>query len=603
MKKIIALFIFVALGVSSLSFAQSLSAGVDSKQVSKNQSFNLKLELESAEPTDEPDLSPLNSSFKVLGQEQSSFTKIINGDSSSSLIWTIQLLPLRSGNVEIPSFSIHTNQGILSSQPIFLTVKEGISSSTRGNATNGISLKGVVSQSSVYQDQPIIVNYQLSSTRNLTQAQLGDLSAKDAIIEKVGEPTVKVELSHGHPMQVLNASYRVTSLKAGDLTIPPLVIQGTASAPRRVQQQPESHFPSFGDDDVFSNMRAMMKNFNEGGDLFNQFNESEPVTIASAPIVLHILPPVPGVQPWLPAQNIQLSEQLTSEQFKAGEPFELSVTTKSVGVDPSQLPSIEDQLHGDNFKVYADQPEVSASREKVQLESTKTEKFTLIPQKNGDLKIPEIKLSWWDTSKGIARVASIPERLIHVLPGTIVAQSAPEQNVKSVEYPISITIPNHSFLKLSILLLCLITIALLTRKHLFRENSIKGTSMSGDSISTNHGIGNIEIVSKKVGKKDLLAGVSVQAVKEFIGHYCVDSLSMPSGLSVSSMLEIASSDLSGSDLVRSRAMSKTIDAGLYFNTALDLDSLKRELQWLFFDRKKMKLNSSFKNQFDALNPT
>jgi hypothetical protein len=594
MKKIIAILVFSLLGFSNLSFAQSLTANVSSKQVSKNQGFNLTLELEGAEPAEKPDFSALNGSFKILGQEQSSFTKIINGESSSSLVWTLHLLPIRSGSVEIPSFAIHTHQGELSSEPLVLNVDEGTASGGAPvNQTAGMSLKGFVSERSIYQDQPVIVTYQLRASRNMSQAQIGELSAKDAIIEKVGEPTVKTEISHGQVVQVLNATYRVTSLKSGTLNLPPLVIQGMASAPQKNSPRSRNPFPSLGDDDdVFASMRAMMANFNQSDDLFNQFTNSEPVTVSSAPMSLQVLPPVAGIQPWLPAENIQLSEAINDTKFKAGESFELSIITKALGVDPSQLPSVEEQLRGADFKVYADQPEISASREKLQLESTKIEKFTLIPQKSGDLKIPEIKMLWWNTSKGIAQTTLIPERLIHVLPGSILTQSNPAQEPKSETHALPLQNQNRPWLSLSMLICGGILIGYSFRKRLFFKNPSQATKEAP-----------IEDSIQKVGKKDLLACENLQAIKEFIQQYGTSSLTLPSGLSISRTIEIASAGLSGSELARARKMIKAIDSALYFNVVLDLAMIKQELQWLFFDRKKIKSQSTLHYPSEFLNPT
>jgi hypothetical protein len=595
MKKIIAVLIFISLGLGNLSFAQTLSAEVNAKQVLKSQGFNLTLELVGADPTDEPDFSALNNAFKVLGRDQSSFTKIINGESSSSVVWTLHLLPLQSGSVEIPAFSVRTNQGLVSSQPLFLNIEDKVASGSRGSSNEGMSFKANVSQSNVYQDQPVVVTYQLRSSRELTQAQLGELSAKDMIIEKVGEPIVKVEVSNGKPVQVLNASYRVTSLKSGDLSLPPLVIQGMAKASRKSNPSLQNQFPSLNDDDddVFSSMRALMQNFNQGNDLFSQFTESEPITIASAPVSLHVLPPVSAVEPWLPAEYIGLSKKMSTSTFKVGEPFEMVVTLKALGVDASQLPSVEDQLRGDNFKVYADQPEIFSSKEKIQLESTKIEKFTLIPQKQGDLKIPEIKIAWWDTAKGVARTASIPETLIHALPGVLPDPVVTEKTASVADGAHAALPQNQNFSWLQLFLfLCCGGVAALTVRKIISIRILPNANRTG-----------VENISKKIGQKDLVSSASLQSVKEFIEQYSTGILNMPTGLSISRILEIESSYLPSSELVRARAIIKTIESGLYFNSALDLEKLKQELQWLFFETKKRKQSPILRNHFDGLNPT
>ena len=71
------------------------------------------------------------------------------------------------------------------------------------------------------------------------------------------------------------------------------------------------------------------------------------------------------------------------------------------------------------LKVYADKPEIVEQPAAESLLSRRIEKWAIIPQTSGELTLPALELSWFDTVAETYRVASLPSQVINVLPQVV----------------------------------------------------------------------------------------------------------------------------------------------------------------------------------------
>lgn len=110
----------------------------------------------------------------------------------------------------------------------------------------------------------------------------------------------------------------------------------------------------------------------------------------------------PAAQPganWLPLYNASLQGHLEgADHAQVGEPIILNLTLDAEGVGAKELPSLAELLAGENFKVYPESPQISQSLAYggKTVVSQRIEKITLIPTRNGTLKLPDVTLQWWD---------------------------------------------------------------------------------------------------------------------------------------------------------------------------------------------------------------
>lgn len=149
----------------------------------------------------------------------------------------------------------------------------------------------------------------------------------------------------------------------------------------------------------------------------------QPFALMTDELVMEIRPPVPGQTPWLPVRSLEIQENWDDTQtFKEGGVFTRSFVIRAEGIHSSQLPSLEGKL-GDSslFKIYADKPELKDETVDGILKSSRTEQYTVIPQKSGELTTPAISVGWWDTENERKRETRLPARQLQVLAAPTVA--------------------------------------------------------------------------------------------------------------------------------------------------------------------------------------
>ena len=102
----------------SCNFLQaSPKAWVTKKQVSMGESFRLVIEVGNEKDPREPDLTVLKD-LKVLNRSVQNQTSIVGTKLSRKVIWTYELVAMRSGKIKIPE--LHAGKGF--TQSIMLDV-------------------------------------------------------------------------------------------------------------------------------------------------------------------------------------------------------------------------------------------------------------------------------------------------------------------------------------------------------------------------------------------------------------------------------------------------------------------------------------------------
>ena len=105
--------------------AASLTATVDRDSLTVDETFLLTLTLFTPDSSLPQLTLPQLEAFRVIGNSQSLQTSIVNGAISTTATYAYQLQPVRTGNLEIPGFSLDWNGQMLSTDPISITVSQG----------------------------------------------------------------------------------------------------------------------------------------------------------------------------------------------------------------------------------------------------------------------------------------------------------------------------------------------------------------------------------------------------------------------------------------------------------------------------------------------
>ncbi|MGB5651596.1 MAG: BatD family protein, partial [Sedimenticolaceae bacterium] len=95
--------------ILSMPAAADVRARLDRDKVYVGDPVTLVIERSGAS-SGEPDLSPLNKDFRVLGTGTSTQFSFVNGRSSNRTTWTVQLGPLQEGKLRIPPIQVGAEQ-------------------------------------------------------------------------------------------------------------------------------------------------------------------------------------------------------------------------------------------------------------------------------------------------------------------------------------------------------------------------------------------------------------------------------------------------------------------------------------------------------------
>lgn len=360
-------------------------------QLDKNPALigeTLTLSIRSESGSDEPELSVLDTDFQILGRSSSSQIQMINGDFSRSHEWVIRLRPRRAGDLVIPPIQVGQHQ----TSAIRLRVEKP--RQQPGERPEAF-IEFETSKDTAYLREEILLTARLHVRGQLLSGSFTDPTAPNAVIEQLGDQQESQRLLGAHRYRVIERRYVLYPEVSGDLTVNAPIFNGEVAS----GSQPRSMF--FG-----SSGRA--------------------IYAAGEALHIEINPPDPGFNGahWLPARELSLSESLNPEQgpYRVGEPLTRTITLQVDGQLHTQLPRL-DWASPDGAQQYTEAPQDQTLAGTQGLSAVRQYSVAIIPRMAGELVLPELRLSWWDTSRQRQREAVLPARRLQIaaapnLPGS-----------------------------------------------------------------------------------------------------------------------------------------------------------------------------------------
>ena len=390
----------------------AVTATLDRDAIYTGDTVTLRITTTGDDEGKQPDLTPLQKDFEVLGTSSSSQIRIINGQRSDKHEWLVELAPLASGTRTIPALSVGNSK----TSALTLEVSEQPAAAT-AQAGQPVFIRSEISpsQGDTWVQQQILYTTRLYYRVPLIEGSFTDPKPENAVVEQLGEDRQYNTTIDGQSYQVVERRYAIFPERSGQLTIAPTVFSGRAVS-ETGQRSP------FGRMDSMIEQMLSRGGFNDrffGGTPFG--DPGKRVRLASNTLTLDIKPRPDAYDGthWLPTQNLVLQDSWASAPpvFHAGEPVTRTLTLEAKGLEASQLPNI--QMEGsDTLRVYPEQPELSNRTDGDWVYGRSEQRFTYVPSQPGKLHFPAVQVSWWDSVNHRQQSSELPAWDVMVEPGT-----------------------------------------------------------------------------------------------------------------------------------------------------------------------------------------
>ena len=368
----------------------SVRAWLDRDTARMGESVTLNVEAD-ARLSAEPDFSVLDADFTRVGTQSSQQVSIVNGQTTSKTLWAVGLEPRHEGTLAIPAITV----GNASTQPLTLNVLAQ-PVGAQGKAGDDVFLQASADPINPYVQQQVRYSVKLYYSFDLSDGNLGEPNVPDLVARRTGQDKRYVATLGAKRYNVIERNYALTPEQSGTLTIPAIEFRGSAIDAR---------------------------------DPGSFFNRGRVVSARSDAISLNVAakPTTWGNDPWLPAAELNLTED---SQFPAevhvGDALTRSVRLQAKGLAYEQLPDPEfPSVAG--VDIYPDKSNTSTRDDGSWIYGERERKFAFVPNRTGTITLPALSMRWFNTTTKQAETATLPARIINVLPATGAPGAAPAQ--------------------------------------------------------------------------------------------------------------------------------------------------------------------------------
>lgn len=360
---------FVLLG-ASYAHGQA-TATLSADVVSEFESVTLTVTDQSRDPSD-PDFRSLETDFEISRVSTSSTVNIVNGRVDSSKKWQLELLPKRTGTIDIAPIAV----GAYRTNGLRLLVN-AISERERDYISKTAFFETIITPQQQYPQAAIYVTRRMlytSQARIPSMPQDKQLDISDATVLPIGSRETSREVRNGTEYYVMQWRYVVFAEKSGTLKIPG------------------------------ENARVAIYG--------NQFRpQIRPIVAPEKTITILPIPDeYPRNEAWFPASKVELTQSFdptNTATLNLGDALTRTISVRArdsyqSALLPVELGSIKD------LRVYPEQATVDSVLDGDRVWGTQSRAFNLIPVDPGPVAIPEFRLTWWDTEAREVKVSTLP---------------------------------------------------------------------------------------------------------------------------------------------------------------------------------------------------
>ena len=377
------------LSVSCLAGDITFEVTIDRTRIPMGSTANLNLSFYGTQDVSAPELPDIEGlDCRYVGP--STKISIVNGQVSNSITHVYRIIPLRTGVLRIPPFSLGYKGGVYTSDAITLEVIQGSASVPQSGQTSGpkeeasledrvfIIMEAVKTEAYVNELIPVKIKFYINEL-TIRDIQYPEFAHEGFSVDEYEEPKKHYSILESGAYDIYEFGTNIFAMRPGELTI------GPASLSCNLLVKKQSRRRSFFNDDFFSSF-------------FDRY-EKYPLTVTSLDIPITILElPAEGVPDGFSGALGDYNFYMSAEpkKVKVGDPITLKMTISGGGSPHTLKPPVID--FGEDFKVY--EPEIK------QADGVKTFEYVVIPKSDKVSYIPVVTFSYFDTDRGRYRTIS-----------------------------------------------------------------------------------------------------------------------------------------------------------------------------------------------------
>ena len=345
------------------------------------------------------DTSVLEANFEVLGVKSSISRVFESGEAFHRMRWRIDILPLRSGILEVPPLQV----GESLTPALMLEV---IPQSPEINSTANVRVELEAEPENPYVGQQVKITIRVIHNVPLFEGNLAEPDIANADTYRSGLQSSYTVVQNDTELGVLERKLTIIALEPGETRIPPASYRGRIGTGTGLATA-------------------------ETG------AQSRRIHRASAARYLDVRKPPAEFsgRHWLPARRLTLGLQWDQayDNPSVGDSLGLTLSIEAHGLAAEALPPDMLSMDTGSYKIYNDQETRSNRFDGQELIGRLEQRFVIIVTEPGEIHFPALVLKWWDVDREAEQEATIDGRNWTVsLPAT--GQASQGANTESPEF-------------------------------------------------------------------------------------------------------------------------------------------------------------------------
>jgi hypothetical protein len=386
---------------SALADSPNVTAVLSNSEAVVGETVELQIKVNGATNARPPENIPVDG-LEIHATGTSTQFEMRNFTTTSSVIYSYTILPLKAGRFIIPPQTIRLGGNLLRTPELTLNVADssGRSSAARpsqsaqsGSAGKLVFAELIVPKKTVFVGEIVPVQIRIGcDPRSHPQlVEPPEITGQGFTAQKLQESGQTLETIGGRTYDVATFKTAIAAARAGKFEIGPVKAKAQVMVPRRPgSPRARSPLDLFNLDDPFSDPFF--------SDPFSQFGERREVAIKSEPVAIEVKPLPQNAPPSFSGAvgNFTMTTDAKPKSVQVGDPITVTTTISGRGnFDRVNAPVVEDQ-HG--WHKYPPSSKFKQDDD-VGISGTKTFEMVLSPNEKKQ-SLPVMAFSYFDPVKG-----------------------------------------------------------------------------------------------------------------------------------------------------------------------------------------------------------